>query len=79
MFLNRVSDGFGTAAAISGDLALFGADSDDEAGSDVGAAFVYRREGEKLAENWVFIDLLHYLKMQGLDVLGRLKELRGTG
>ncbi len=32
---------------------------------------VYRRDGDKLAENWVFIDLLHYLKMLGLDVLER--------
>lgn len=32
---------------------------------------VYRRRGDKLAENWVFIDLLHYLKTQGLDVLAR--------
>ncbi len=38
---------------------------------------IYRREGEKLKENWVFIDLLYYLKQQGIDVLsdlgGRLK------
>lgn len=33
---------------------------------------VYRRAGDKLAENWVFIDLLHFLNMQGLDVLSRL-------
>jgi predicted ester cyclase len=33
---------------------------------------LYRRADDKLAENWVFIDLLHYLKMQGLDVLQRL-------
>ena len=32
---------------------------------------VYRRAGDKLAENWVFIDLLHYLHHQGLDVLAR--------
>jgi len=32
-----------------------------------------QREGEKLAKNWVFIDLQHWLLMQGLDVLGRLK------
>jgi hypothetical protein len=32
---------------------------------------IYRREGDKLAENWVFIDLLHYLNAQGLDVLAR--------
>ena len=33
---------------------------------------VYRREGDKLAENWVFIDLLHFWKQQGFDVLGDL-------
>lgn len=31
---------------------------------------VYRREGSKLAENWVFIDLVHFWKTQGWDVLG---------
>ena len=36
---------------------------------------IYRRDGDKLAENWIFIDLLHFLRMQGLDVLGRIKEL----
>ena len=30
---------------------------------------IYRREGEKLTENWVFIDLLHFWKMQGKDIL----------
>lgn len=35
---------------------------------------LYRREGDKLAENWVFIDILHFLKMQGVDVLERLKH-----
>lgn len=34
---------------------------------------IYRREGDKLAENWVFIDLLHFLYLQKVDVLGRLK------
>lgn len=33
---------------------------------------LYRAEDGKLGENWVFIDILHYLKMQGLDVLGRI-------
>lgn len=32
---------------------------------------LYRREGDKLAENWVFIDLLHFWKTQGVDILGR--------
>jgi predicted ester cyclase len=36
---------------------------------------IYRREGDKLAENWIFIDLLHFLSMQGLDVLGRMKQI----
>ena len=30
---------------------------------------IYRRDGDKLAENWVFIDLLHFWKTQGVDVL----------
>ncbi|MGI9390199.1 MAG: nuclear transport factor 2 family protein [Boseongicola sp.] len=33
---------------------------------------MYRRDGEKLAENWIFIDILHWLNQQGLDVLGQL-------
>ncbi|SPH21339.1 hypothetical protein ASD8599_02091 [Ascidiaceihabitans donghaensis] len=37
---------------------------------------VYRRDGDKLAENWIFIDMLHFLKMQGLDVLQRMDSLR---
>lgn len=32
---------------------------------------MYRRDGSKLAENWVFIDLLHFWKMQGVDILDR--------
>jgi hypothetical protein len=51
----------------------------NEVRADMRVVDIYRRDGDKLAENWVFIDLLHYLDMQGLDVLGRLKELCGTG
>ena len=36
---------------------------------------IYRREGDKLAENWIFIDILYFLKQQGLDVLERLKTI----
>ncbi len=39
---------------------------------------IYRRDGDKLAENWVFIDLLHYLNEQGLDVLARSREINRT-
>lgn len=40
--------------------------------ADMRVVDVYRRDGDKLAENWVIIDMLHFLKMQGLDVLDRL-------
>ena len=33
---------------------------------------IYRRDGDKLAENWVFIDLLHFWKTQGVDMLERM-------
>ncbi len=35
---------------------------------------MYRREGDKLAENWIFIDLLHFWKTQGLDILANLHK-----
>lgn len=38
---------------------------------------IYRREGDKLAENWIFIDLLHFWKQQGLDVLERMQGIEG--
>lgn len=41
--------------------------------ADMRVIDIYRREGDKLAENWIFIDMLHFLKMQGLDVLARLE------
>ena len=50
----------------------------NEVRADMRVVDMYRRDGDKLAENWVFIDLLHYLSMQGLDILGRLRELRST-
>ncbi len=39
---------------------------------------IYRRDGDKLAENWVFIDLLHFLSMQGVDVLERMRSFPRT-
>ena len=46
---------------------------------DMRVVDMYRREGEKLAENWIIIDLPWWLKQQGLDVFARLGELRGSG
>jgi len=34
---------------------------------------VYRREGDKLAENWVIIDLPHYFLSYGIDFLGKAR------
>jgi len=36
---------------------------------------VYRREGDKLAENWVFIDIPYWLKQQGLDIFDRTRSI----
>jgi len=47
----------------------------NETRADMRVVDIYRRDGEKLAENWVFIDLLHWLNMQGLDLLARMREL----
>jgi hypothetical protein len=44
---------------------------------DMRVVDVYRREGEKLAENWVLIDLPYWLLQQGLDILERNRELKG--
>ncbi|WP_226780071.1 ester cyclase [Oceaniglobus trochenteri] len=43
--------------------------------ADMRVVDIYRRDGDKLAENWVFIDMLHFLRMQGLDLLERQKAL----
>lgn len=45
--------------------------------ADMRVVDVYRRDGDKLAENWVFIDLLHWLAGQGLDVLARMRQQLG--
>ena len=36
---------------------------------------IYRRADDKLAENWIFIDLLGMLAQQGDDVLGRISDI----
>lgn len=39
---------------------------------------IYRRSGDKLAENWIFIDLLHFWKMLGVDILARMQTVPRT-
>ena len=45
----------------------------NEARADMRVVDIYRRSGDKLAENWIFIDMLHFMKMQGVDVLADLQ------
>ena len=47
--------------------------------ADMRVVDMYRHEDGKLAENWIFIDILNFLNMQGLDVLGRMKKMNGLG
>ena len=35
----------------------------------------YRLENNRIAENWVPIDIIHILYQMGFDVFGRLKEM----
>lgn len=48
-------------------------ESDREA--DMRIVDLYRREGDKLAENWIFIDHLWFLKQLGLDLLERHRAM----
>jgi len=43
--------------------------------TDMRVVDVYRREGDKLAENWVFIDFPYWLKQQGLDIFERMADV----
>ena len=37
---------------------------------------IYRREGDKISENWVFIDLLHYLSMMDMNILEKYNQIQ---
>ncbi|SKA92856.1 hypothetical protein SAMN05443428_1136 [Caloramator quimbayensis] len=43
--------------------------------ADMQVVDVYYRQGDKLSENWVFIDIPYWLKQQGLDIIERTKEI----
>jgi predicted ester cyclase len=42
---------------------------------DMRVVDMYRREGNKIAENWVFIDIPYTLKQQDLDIFERMNQL----
>lgn len=46
--------------------------------ADMQVVDVYYRENDKLYENWVFIDIVYWLKQQGLDILERTKNILNT-
>jgi len=43
--------------------------------ADMRVVDIYRRQGEKLSENWVLIDLPWWLKQQGVDILERTNDI----
>jgi hypothetical protein len=38
----------------------------------------WRRDGDMLAENWVFIDMIDLLEQIGVDVFARVRALNGA-
>lgn len=50
--------------------------SDGEKHADMRIVDLYRRDGDKLAENWIFIDHLWFLKQLGVDLLERHRHMR---
>lgn len=43
--------------------------------ADMQVVDIYSREGEKLCENWVFIDIPYWLSQQGLDIFERTSQI----
>ena len=60
-----------TNTAIGGFLGLPASDR----AADMRVVDIYRREGDKLAENWVLIDLPWWLKQQGVDILKKTEQI----
>lgn len=44
--------------------------------ADMRIVDVYHRQGDKLLENWVLIDIPYWLKQQGIDILERTTRLQ---
>jgi len=42
---------------------------------DMRVVDMYRRDGDKFAENWIFIDMLYWLLQQDVDVLARMRKI----
>jgi hypothetical protein len=46
----------------------------NEVAAEMRVLDLYRRDGDKLAENWIFIDILHFLAEQGVDLLADIGD-----
>ncbi|MEM6310553.1 MAG: nuclear transport factor 2 family protein [Pseudomonadota bacterium] len=46
--------------------------TDSETEADMRIVDLYRRDGDKLAENWIFIDIPYFLHTHGVDILAEL-------
>lgn len=64
-----------TNTALGGWLGLPGGNTNAE----MQVVDIYYRAGNKLSENWVFIDLPYWLKQQGLDILKRTQGIVNPG
>ena len=60
-----------TNTSVGGFLGLPGA----KIPADMQVVDVYCREGDKLSENWVLIDIPYWLKQQGVDIIERTAEI----
>ncbi|MGI9452514.1 MAG: nuclear transport factor 2 family protein [Geminicoccaceae bacterium] len=62
-----------TMRSTGGYLSLL---SESDKHADMRIVDLYRRDGDKLAENWIFIDHLHFLKQLGVDLLARHRQMQ---
>lgn len=69
-----MNDMFGCSAAISGDYAIVGADSNDARGLDAGAAYIFHRTG---VNNWDAGTKITGADSQAYDYFGRRVSIRG--
>lgn len=69
-------DFFGTAVAINGDVAIVGADGDDDHGSRSGSAYVFQRNQDG-SDNWGFVKKLMADNPTARDFFGSAVAVNG--